>query len=77
MSNPDGTGNLSLVLVTLMKGVTYQDDNPAIWQSLLDLQSRVRDYLGTLGLELILDEGEGYAYLRQRASLARISHNNL
>lgn len=57
---------LSLPLIALFKGVLYQEDDPALWQSLLELQSRVRDYLGVLGLQLLLDEAEGYAYLRQR-----------
>jgi hypothetical protein len=57
---------LSLVLVTLMKGVMDRDNDPARWQSLLDLQTRIRDHVAVLGLELILDEAEGYAYLRQR-----------
>ena len=30
------------------------------------LQAQVRDHTGVFGLELILDEAEGYAYLRQR-----------
>jgi hypothetical protein len=58
--------SLSLVLITLMKGVTFADAEPALWQSLLMLQARVRDHVGVLGLDLILDEAEGYAYLRQR-----------
>jgi hypothetical protein len=57
---------LSLVLVTLMKGVMDRDNDPGRWQSLLELQTRVRDQVAVLGLELILDEAEGYAYLRQR-----------
>lgn len=57
---------LSLVLASLMKGVVDRDHDPARWQSLLDLQSRIRDHVAVLGLELILDEAEGYAYLRQR-----------
>lgn len=57
---------LSLPLIALFKGVLYQEDDPALWQGLLELQSRVRDYLGVLGLQLLLDEAEGYAYLRQR-----------
>jgi hypothetical protein len=57
---------LSLLLVTLMKGVMDRDHDPARWQSLLDLQTRIRDHVAVLGLELILDEAEGYAYLRQR-----------
>ena len=61
--NDDQFGPL---LVTLFQGVLYQEANPALWQGLLDLQARVRDYCGVIGLELILDEAEGYAYLRQR-----------
>src|SRR6266581_7744226 len=56
------------VLVALMKGITSRDDNAALWQALLDLQARAREYVAVLGLELILDEAEGYAYLRQRAA---------
>jgi Domain of unknown function (DUF4194) len=66
MNIPDASRDLSLVLVTLMKGVIYQEADLPLWQSLLGLQARVRDYIAVLGLELILDEAEGYAYLRQR-----------
>jgi hypothetical protein len=62
------TANLSPVLIALMKGITSRDDDPAVWQALLELQARVREYVAVLGLELILDEAEGYAYLRQRAA---------
>lgn len=58
---------LGPLLVALFQGVLYRDAGQ-LWQPLLDLQSRVRDYCATLGLELILDEAEGYAYLRQRVA---------
>lgn len=64
-SEPDNP-QLAPLLIALFKGVVYQDQNPAVWQGLLDLQTRVRDYIGVLGLELLLDEAEGYAYVRQR-----------
>lgn len=56
---------LPQALIPLLKGVVYQDATPAVWQALLELQARVRDYVSVLGLELLLDEAEGYAYLRQ------------
>jgi Domain of unknown function (DUF4194) len=59
---------LSLVLVSLMKGVTFAEADVSLWQSLVALQARVRDHIAVLGLELILDEAEGYAYLRQRST---------
>src|SRR5262245_49920592 len=51
---------LSLALIALLKGVTERDADPALWQSILELQARVRDQV------VLLDEAEGYAYLRQR-----------
>ena len=62
----EGDDRLSLVLVTLFRGVLHRDAAPQAWQGLLDLQARVRDYVAVLGLELMLDEAEGYAYLAQR-----------
>jgi Domain of unknown function (DUF4194) len=56
----------SSVVIGLMKGVTYAESDPSLWQSLLELQARVRDHVAVLGLELVLDPAEGYAYLRQR-----------
>lgn len=66
MENNDRGRELSLVLIALMKGVVYHEADAPVWQALLNLQNRVRDYLAVINLELILDEGEGYAYLRQR-----------
>ncbi len=57
---------LSSVVVHLLKGVLYQEDNPGLWFSLLNLQASVRDYVAILGLDLMLDEAEGYAFLRSR-----------
>jgi len=50
-----------------MKGVTYRDADPPLWQALAQLHARVREHVALLGLELVFDEAEGYAYLRQRA----------
>lgn len=57
---------LSALLIPLLKGVTYRDDDVAHWSALLQLQARVRDHVAVLGLELVLDEAEGYAFLRSR-----------
>ena len=55
---------ISPILISLLKGVVYQDSDSVKWNQLLKLQSRVREYVAVLGLELILDEAEGYAFLR-------------
>jgi hypothetical protein len=54
------------LLVALLKGVLYREGDSLRWGQLLHLQTRVRDYVAVLGLELILDEAEGYAFLRSR-----------
>ncbi len=57
---------LSVVLIPLLKGVSYRADDAAHWNALLQLQGRVRDHVAVLGLELMLDEAEGHAFLRSR-----------
>jgi len=57
---------LSIAVVSLMKGIADRESDPVLWQSLIGIQARVRDYVACLGLDLVLDEAEGYAYLRQR-----------
>jgi hypothetical protein len=59
---------LGQVLIALLQGVLERDADLALWQAALTLQARVRDYCQQIGLELILDEAEGHAYLRQRAT---------
>lgn len=58
---------LSAIVVPLLKGVIYKENDALQWSTLLNLQSRVRDYLTVIGLELVLDEAEGYAFLHSRA----------
>ena len=53
-------------LVALMKGVVERDVAPETWQALLGCVSQVRDHVGVIALDLVLDEIEGFAYLRQR-----------
>lgn len=54
------------VITRLFKGVVYAESDEKTWQALLELTSQVRDYVAVLGLDLILDEPEGYAFLRSR-----------
>lgn len=57
---------LSAVVIPLLKGVIYQENDPPLWSRLIALDAMVRDYLRVLDLELVLDEAEGYAFLRSR-----------
>ena len=57
---------LASVMVPLLKGVVYRDNDAAVWNGLVHGQAQVRDYVAVLGLELVLDEAEGHAFLRSR-----------
>lgn len=60
------TAELSPVVVALLKGVVYRDTAEALWPQLLTLRLQVSDYVAVLGLALVVDEAEGYAFLRSR-----------
>ena len=57
----------SVAAVRLLQGVVYADDAKT-WDLVLSNQSTLEDYLGRIGLLLVVDEAEGFAYLRQPAS---------
>ena len=65
--SPESSG-LSSLVIALLKGVIYRDEatgsSARQWHDLLALQAQVRDYIAVLGLGLVLDEAEGYAFLR-------------
>lgn len=60
------TQELSSVIITLLKGIIYRDDNQDLWRDLLREQTAVSDYTAVIGLDLIIDEAEGFAYLSSR-----------
>lgn len=57
---------LSQLMVHLLKGVLYREDDERLWAGLLRLQARVREQAAVLLLNLLLDEAEGYAFLKSR-----------
>ncbi len=50
-------------VVRLLQGPVY-DDEP-VWRLLLDNAAHIRRWLAAIGVELVLDEAEGFAYLSQ------------
>jgi len=65
-TTPAPDPRLSLPLIALFKGVLYADQSHENWQNLLERQAAIADHVAVLGLELIVDEAEGYAFLRQQ-----------
>jgi hypothetical protein len=58
--------SLPLVVTHLMKGVVYRDTHEQVWQQLVQMVPRVGDYVATIGLQVVVDEAEGYAFLRSK-----------
>ena len=58
--------SLPLVVTHLLKGVVYRDTHEQVWQHLVQLVPRVSDYVATMGLVVVVDESEGYAFLRSK-----------
>jgi hypothetical protein len=54
----------SLSLITLLKGILYDNHKPA-WENLLQFEPEVKKYFSAIGLEVYIDKSEGYAYLQQ------------
>ncbi|WP_026918603.1 DUF4194 domain-containing protein [Gordonia shandongensis] len=59
--------NLALAVTSLMKGVVYRDTAETAWQHVLGLASQVGDHVAVLGLTVVVDEAEGYAFLRSKS----------
>jgi len=57
--------NLSPVIIHLLKGILFRNQYPLLWNDLLELQSQVLDYVKVIGLNLEIDDTEGYAWLTQ------------
>jgi hypothetical protein len=58
--------DLSTLAISLLKGVVYRESDERNWGALISLQSHLRDYVAVLGLEVVVDEAEGYAFLKSR-----------
>lgn len=80
MTEDNEERNFSLAVIALMKGVVAHDADANTWNALLGYQGRIHDYIKVLGLELVLDEGAGFAWLKSRewddpaSALPRLVH---
>lgn len=52
------------VIIKLLQNVIYDDDKK-YWNDVLNYETSVREYYAKIGIELILNRQDGYAYLKQ------------
>jgi hypothetical protein len=51
-------------IIRLMQGVIYRETDEDLWLTLDRYGSAVRDHFTAIGVEVVIDDSEGYAFLR-------------
>ncbi|WP_230865477.1 DUF4194 domain-containing protein [Mycobacterium canetti] len=59
---------IASAIIRLMQGVVYRESDEDTWLTLERSGAGVRDHFGTIGVDVVVDDAEGYAYLRSRPS---------
>lgn len=57
---------VAVAVITLMRGVVYRETHEDAWEHVTRHSAAVRDHFETIGVEVVVDDGEGYAYLRSQ-----------
>lgn len=58
--------SFSTSLVALLKGFVNETTQPKLWNNILEKQMQIEDYVSKIGLTLVIQGQDGYAYLMQR-----------
>jgi Domain of unknown function (DUF4194) len=53
-------------IIRLMQGVIYRETDEDTWLTLERSGAGVRDHFATIGVDVVVDDDEGYAFLRSR-----------
>jgi hypothetical protein len=53
-------------IIRLMQGVVYRESDEDTWLTLERLGAGVRNHFAAIGVDVVVDDAEGYAYLRSR-----------
>jgi hypothetical protein len=57
---------IASAIIRLMQGVVYRESDEDTWLTLERSGAGVRDHFATIGVDVVVDDAEGYAYLRSR-----------
>lgn len=57
-----------IAIIILLKGVFYKKENEKAWAELTEGSfASIKEYFEVIGLDLLIDEAEGYAYVKNKA----------
>ncbi len=51
-------------IIRLMRGVIYRETDEDSWTTIEHQGAQIRDHFATIGVDVVVDDTEGYAYLR-------------
>jgi hypothetical protein len=57
---------IATAIIELMRGVVYREQHEDSWATLDRHAGPVRDHFGAIGVDVVVDDTEGYAYLRSQ-----------
>jgi hypothetical protein len=57
---------ISRAIIKLMQGVVYRESDEDAWHSAQRSIGPLRDHFAAIGVDVVIDDIEGYAYLRSR-----------
>jgi Domain of unknown function (DUF4194) len=57
---------VAAAIIHLMQGVVYREEDESTWTTLGRNSSAVRDHFAAVGVDVIVDDTEGYAYVQTR-----------
>lgn len=57
---------IATAIIRLLQGVVYRESAEDSWLTLARSGAGVRDHFARIGVDVVVDEDEGYAYLRSR-----------
>lgn len=55
----------STALISLLQGVVVKNNRPEVWNTIISQQYRIHEYMEKIGLSLVIDTDDGYAFLKQ------------
>jgi hypothetical protein len=65
MRGPEEHATASAI-IALMRGVVYRESAEEVWATLERRAAAVRDHFAEIGVDVVIDDTEGYAYLRSQ-----------
>ncbi|UYM05473.1 DUF4194 domain-containing protein [Solicola gregarius] len=57
---------MATTIIELMRGVVYRETHESGWETLDRHGAAVRDHFATLGVDVVVDDTAGYAYLKSQ-----------